>query len=484
MNVWNCAEVMSPAEVQAVHDQVLKILSEIGVTCAHDTLLDRLADMGAVVDRAPQVVRFPVAWLERFLAESCDEYDDDDALEVSCTLPWGKRRAYSGGMEATAGCYPQFCLTDDGRFVPHTQATIADFTRLADALPHIDRLGVMGVPSDVPPLLGPLVMRLLAWKHANRKLSGCGEVRDVRLIPHILEMGRIVADHRGEPESRTSFAEVELLSPLRFGAVEAEIFVRFWQAGLKAGIGFMPIAGASTPVTLAACLSIMIAESLFVSILYRACYGLKKLYLQANSSGLDMRTGMFPFGRPERALLILAAGQMARHYHAGLWASVIHNDSKAEDIEAGYAASFNAIPGIMAGTIGLESYGLVSCGEANSAVQLVIDDEYVGALKRFTAGFEVSADTLAWEDVLERGIGGTFLNTDHTAAHFRREFWQPGLFTRETLNSWLTGDRKHAVERAREKAAALLAEHHPVGVDEATEQALREVIARAGRELL
>ncbi|HEY3396026.1 MAG TPA: trimethylamine methyltransferase family protein [Armatimonadota bacterium] len=484
MQTWNSATVMTPAEVDLIHHQALQILAEIGVYVGHPLLRELLGDLGAEVDPASATVRFPRVWTENFLAEATDEFDDDDSLEVSCTLPWGKRCGYAGGIEATAGTYPQYLLDFDGTFRPHTLATAADLTRLADALPHIDRLGVMGSPADVPPLLGPLYMRLIAWRHAGKKLSGCGEVRDVRLIPYIEEMGAIVAGAKGEPVSRYAFAEVELLSPLRFGAVEAEIFVHFWQAGLKAGIGNMPIAGASAPVTLAATLTLMLAESLFISVLYRGCYGLRKLYLQANSSGLDMRSGMFPFGRPERGLLALAMGQMARHYRAALWASAVHSDSKGVDVEAGYAASFNAVPALMAGTLGLECYGLVSGAEASSPVQLVVDNEYLGGIKRFAAGFEVNHDTLAWELIQERGIGGTFLDAEHTASHFRAEHWQPGLFSREGLNAWLEGDRKLAAERARDQAQALLAEYHPRGVDEDTERSLLRVIGEAQQDLL
>jgi trimethylamine--corrinoid protein Co-methyltransferase len=484
MHIWNSAEVLTAAEVQLLHDQTLGILAEVGVHVGHPVLLDLFAEHGLPVDREAQVVRFPRPWMEQFLSEAADEFDDDDSLVVSCTLPYGKRREYAGGMEATAGTYPQYLRDFDGQFKPHTLQTAADLTRLADALPNFDRLGVMGSPADVPSLLGPLYMRLIAWRRAERKLSGCGEVRDVRLIPYIMEMGSIFAGYRGEPATRYTFAEVELLSPLRFGSVEAEIFVQFWKAGYKAGVGFMPIAGASAPATLAGTLTIMLAESLFVSVLYRLCYGLRKLYLQANASVLDMRSGFFPFGRPERALLILAAGQMARHYRAALWASAVHCDSKGVDVECGYQASFNAIPAIMAGTIGLECYGIVSGAEANSPVQLVVDNEYVGALKRMTAGFAVDAETLAGDLIRERGIGGTFLDTEHTARHFRREHWQPELFSREPLNAWLAGDRKPAAKRAREKAEALLAEHHPRGMDEETEKALLRVIGEAKEDLL
>jgi len=138
----------------------------------------------------------------------------------------------------------------------------------------------------------------------------------------------------------------------------------------------------------------------------------------------------------------------------------------------------------MAGTLGLECYGLVSNAEANSPVQLVVDDEYLGAIKRFCAGFEVNEETLAWDLLRQRGIGGNFLDAEHTARHFRREHWQPALFSREPLNAWLAGERKLAADLAREKAEAILRDHHPQGMDEETEQALVQVIRQAERELL
>ncbi len=484
IQVWNCAEVLTPSEVQLLHDPTLRILAEVGVHVGHPVLLDLFAEHGAVVDREAQAVRFPRAWMEQFLSEASDEFDDDDSLIVSCTLPYGKRREYAGGMEATAGTYPQYLLDFDGQYKPHTLQTAGDLTRLADALPHFDRLGVMGSPADVPALLGPLYMRLVAWRHAEKKFSGCGEVRDVRLIPYLMERGSIFAAAQGEPVTRYTFAEVELLSPLRFGSVEAEIFVQFWQAGYKAGVRFMPIAGASAPATLAGTLTIMLAESLFVSVLYRLCYGLRKLYLQANAAVMDMRTGFFPFGRPERGMLALALGQMARHYGAALWASAVDSDSKGVDVECGYQASFDAIPALMAGTLGLECYGIVSGAEANSPVQLMVDNEYVGALKRMAAGFAVNEETLAWDLIRERGIGGNFLDAEHTARHFRGEHWQPALFSREPLNAWLGGERKLVADRARDQAQAILSEYHPRDMDEDTEKALLQVIGEAQRDLL
>lgn len=484
MNRWKSVKLLTDREIELIHDQALRVLAEIGVVVQNQKLLALLAEQGAQVDLAKKRVCFPKKWMEEFIAGASPEFDEREDLQVSCTLPWGKRHIYSNGVEITAGTYPQFYLTLDNQVVPHTLESVAFMTQLADRMENIDRLGTMGVPSDIPPLLSPLYQRLIAWKYARRKLSSCGEVRSLELLPYIVEMGQIMADAKKTPLGRYLYAEVELISPLQFTEVEAAIFVDFWRRGLVCGIGFMYSAGGSGPATLAGTVALMVAESLFINVLYRHCYGLKKLWFQCNSSVLDMKVAMFPFGRPERGLMTLAMGQLADYYRAGLWASAVYADAKLPSTEAGMQSAFNTVPSIMAGSLGLECFGILSGGEIGSAVQLVIDNEFGGALKRFARGFEVNADTLAFDLVKELGPGGVFTGTEHTAHHYRNEHWQPALFSREGVNAWLKDGRKIDADKAREICRQVEKDDHLRNIDEPTERAIMEVIKKAEQHLL
>lgn len=484
MDVLGRANVLSKREVEDILGAAMRVLARVGVVVENEELLKVLAEDGADVSFEDERVRFPQAYVEGLLAGSRQEYDEDEGLECSCLFPYGQRRAYAKGLEVTAGTYPQYYLPMAGNVLPHTVETAADMTRLADALDNFDRLGVMGVPSDVPPALGPLHMRLIAWRHAERKLSNCGEVRELALVPYIVEMGEVMAEHKAAPVRRYAFAEVEMISPLKFTRVEAETFVQFWKRGLLAGVGFMHSAGGSAPTTLAGTVVLDVAESLFVNVLYRLCYGWRKLWLQFNSSVLDMRMGMYPFGRPEKGLMMLAMGQIARRLNAGIWPAAHYADAKAPGIEAGMQSAFNTVPAILAGADGLECFGILSAGEIGSPIQLVIDNEYAGALKRFARGFEVSDETLALDLIEEIGPGGLFTGTDHTVSHFRKEHWEPRLFSREPLNAWLAGEQRTAVDRARTVCDQVLNDHHPRGIDDDTEHRLLAVIARAQRALL
>lgn len=68
----------------------------------------------------------------------------------------------------------------------------------------------------------------------------------------------------------------------------------------------------------------------------------------------------------------------------------------------------------------------------------MLDNEMAGYLRRVLRGLEVDEETLALEVIRSVGIGGNYLDTEHTVRHFRREYWFPKLFDR---SSWDTLDK-------------------------------------------
>ena len=85
-----------------------------------------------------------------------------------------------------------------------------------------------------------------------------------------------------------------------------------------------------------------------------------------------------------------------------------------------------------------------------SAFKKIIDNEMVGAMRRFVRGFEVNENTLASEVIKEAGPGGTFLDKVHTARNFRGELWEPGFFTQFGFAHWMAAGAKSEAEKARD----------------------------------
>ena len=271
-----------------------------------------------------------------------------------------------------------------------------------------------------------------------------------------------------------------MISPLKIGLQEARIFTFFAERGLRVGIQHMVSAGGSAPVTLAGALALFLAEDMFINIIQRAYFEDRTISLGCAISPLDMRTLAYPFGRPEKEMCNVAMAQMARRYGASYIGHCGHADAKRPSVEAGFQKALNSIPTLMASGRAAIRCGLLSADEVHSPIQMIIDDEIVGALLHFMRGVEVSEKTLAFDVIREVGPGGNFLGTDHTASHFRTEFWEPRLFAREILAGWQRSGGKTDADIAMDVYRDIMRrEPLPVRISETLERGLLDVIHRA-----
>jgi uncharacterized membrane protein len=94
--------------------------------------------------------------------------------------------------------------------------------------------------------------------------------------------------------------------------------------------------------------------------------------------------------------------------------------------------------------------GLLAIDEVCSPIQMVLDNEWIGALKHLVRPFAVDEEALGLNTILEAGPGGNFLCSTHTAEHFRSEHWEPLVWSRQRLQPWLKADGRLDSDRARE----------------------------------
>jgi len=498
MRIWGSANVLTQEEIALIERTALRILEEIGVLIPNDTMLARFAEVGAQVDRLRRRVRFPAAMVRDFVAS---------AEPVSWDEP--HITAYSGAYSRS------YIPSGDTKARPSTLASIVESLVLADHLDTVDGSGCPGVPTEVPAILAPLFMRLLCWRFTERKPANCGEVWDTRLCPFVKEMGDVASSLEGGEPGKWSQLAIEMIPPLRFGVEEAVQYIYFWEHGLPRGVGNMLSAGGSAPATLAGALALQLAETFFLNLLRWSFAGgpevtpgilhgthspsapvpagagegaaaprparAHSLSFGPSVSVLDMKHGMYPYGRPEIALTHLAMGQLARHYRADFGSNSFSGDAKVPGCEAGMQKAFSTIAGIVAGTRTLGAMGLLSVDEIFSLDQLVIDGEFSSALKRLARGFTVNEETLAYDVIQAVGPGGIFTDQMHTVAHYRDEHWQPQLFSREMLGTWLREGAKTDLDKAREVCAQARETHKPKGIKDETVGELLKVIAAAAK---
>ncbi len=464
----NLIPLLSNTEMDCIHQGALRLLQEMGMEIQNQHLLRVLADFGLPVNFESQRVTFPTPIVEQYLAEA-EKYDWDHAE------PW---------IGGSAGVYHgRFHDPESGELIEWTEEALAYYFALAKSLPILEGASMLGCRLPVPAPLEPLYERYYCWKYAGKEGSS---IYLDETCPYLYDLYQARADQLGEPIQKVFRGTVYLIPALCLGRHEAYQVDYFRDRGLRVGIGDMYAMGANAPVTLAGAVTLNLAEQLALRILDWAWFGVKTLRLGGSLSVMDMRTMIYPYGRPEMALANLMLAQLARRYgarysgHAGL------SDAKLPSVEAGYQKALTGIPTLLSGGGLWMDAGLLSIDEICSPVQLILDHEFLSALQHLIQPFPVDEAAIGLETILEAGPAGQYLDKEHTVRYLRSEHWQPRLWSREMLTPWLDGPRKLDADKARDQALSFKREFQAKAVPqlpEAFEKEFHRIVNRARQEL-
>jgi trimethylamine--corrinoid protein Co-methyltransferase len=460
-------EVLSSAEVELIHHSALRILEEMGMEVQNQALLADLADFGLRVDYDHERVRFPRATVEKYIAEAL-KYD------------WAARRPT---VSASAGLYHGLFhdpLTGD--LLPWTEERLAYYFALARRLEHVGTVSMLGCRLPVPAPLEPLYERYYCWKHGAREGSS---IYLDETCPYLYELYQIRADAQNLPIEQVFEGTVYLVPAMKLGRHEAYQLQYFRQRGLRVGIGDMYPMGGAAPVTLAGAVTLNWAERLALQIVNFAWFGAREFHLGVSISPMDLRTMIYPFGRPEMAFANIISVQIARHFGASFGGHAGLTDSKLPSVESGAQKAMSAAVTLLAGGSTWIDAGLLAMDEVYSPIQMVLDNELLSALKHFTTEFEVSEASIGLDTIFEAGPGGGYLDKLHTVRFMRKERWQPQIWSRTMLGSWLAGGSKLDVDLARELALEVQQTTEPfAGLAESEERAILSLIQKARATLV
>jgi len=130
------------------------------------------------------------------------------------------------------------------------------------------------------------------------------------------------------------------------------------------------------------------------------------------------------------------------------------------------------------GNLIYESSGMMASLLGASFEAFVLDDEMLGAVHRAIRGVEVTEETLGYDAICDAVLGeGHFLGHAQTMAAMERDYHWPHLADRDAPVTWAEKGAPDIRARAREKARAILATHHPEYLDTATDARIRQRFA-------
>ena len=478
-NPYPAIEILNPDQLDAIHDNSMRILSEIGikVLCARSRSL--LAGIGCMVDEGQEIVRFDPGLVAETVAHA-----------PARTELYARNPDYNltlGGDEiifSSVMCPPFANDLDRGRRAG-TYDEMCEFVKLVHAINAVHQAGGGGFePLDLPAETRHLdvgyahaTLTDKTWKAWSNGAERC---RDA------IAMAKIMMGYQNDDEliaRPVITAPINTNSPLMIDTAMAEGIVEMARVGQPIVIAPFTMAGAMSPATEAGALSVQNAEALAGIVLAQAVRKGAPVVYGSYLTNVDMRTGSPVFGTPVFAKTTWASGQLARRYGVPFRSSM-NTGSNSVDAQAAYETEMCLWAAVTAhANILFASAGWLEGGLSGSYEKLILDAELLQLVTESFRPMDVSTDTLGFEAIRSVGHGGHFFGAAHTLERYDHAFYQPILTDTRNYETWADQGRDTAETRANRIWKRMLAEYEQPAIDPAVDEALRDYVARRKEQI-
>lgn len=455
----------------------MRILEDIGIDFLEGEALAIWEEAGARVDYKAQHVWFDRGLVMELVAKAPAEFTLH-ARNPAHSLHIGGNHVNF----ATVGAAPYYSDLESGR----RPGTLDDYRRMVKLAHLCGPLhiveGLFVEPQDIPVSLRHLEkgLALLTLSDKVYTTAAHGRVAATDYVQMAaIAFGGLETIH----QHPVLASNVNANSPLRFDEHMLGALFVYARHGQPTIITPFILAGAMSPVTIAAAIAQQNAEALAgIALTQLVNPGCPVIY-GGFTTNIDMQNGSPAFGTPEGALALLAGAQLARYYGLPYRGSGGLNNSKIPDAQAAYETQMTLWPAVLAhANIILHSAGWLEAGLVCSLEKFILDVEGLAMMHHFLAGLEIDEETLALDSIAEVGPGGHHFGTDHTLSHYRNAFYQPIVSDRQGYDNWWDDGAADASQRAYQVAQQLLAIYERPPTNEAVEDELKEYVKKIKQE--
>ncbi len=458
-------EYLSPRESDFIHEQTLALLARVGVAYNSPRALDVLEAAGVEVDRDKLTARLGWDVIEAALRTV------PERVLLAGRLPEHDKVLGDGRLVTTSDGMTTYVLDEPGgERRDGTAADLAAVTRLCDALEEIDVVWPSPQAGDVDAWMMPPVMQATMVRNTAKHVQD--EVRTPEMVDPILAIYEAAA---GAPlRERPVFSVTNCtIAPLQHDREMTEAGLELAARGVPIFVLPMPQAGTTGPMTLLGTCIVHMAELLSAIVLYQLAVPGCPLIAGVGAAVADMRSGGYISAAPEIGLINLICLTMSKRYGLLTQATGISPDAKVSDFQAGSEGGMTGLVAALAGADSLIAAGSLDGVQSSSLAKLVLDNDQLGAIRRYLREDPIDETAALMDDILEVGIGGHFLARRSTRQAARTEVWRPRIFQRGTYAE-LAG--RSVVQAAAERAEELLATHDVPPLAPAAEATIDEVL--------
>lgn len=468
-------EILDGDAIEAIHEQSMRILEEIGIEFRDEPALEAWALAGAEIDGSR--VRIGRESLLSITAQAPSEYMQHARNPERSVRIGGANMVFapvygSPYVRDFSGTRRYAKLEDFENFVKltymspalsHSGGTVCEPTDVAVAKRHLDMLSAHIRLSDKP-FMGSVT--------APDRAQDC------------VDMCRILFGGEFVEQNTVMTSLINCNSPLVWDQTMLSVIRVYAAANQACIISPFIMQGANTPTTTAGAFAQLNAEAL-AGIAYAQLVrpGVPVVY-GATLSTVAMQTGSPMYGTSETQLLTLLTGQMARYYGFPMRTGGMRTGSKVADAQAAYESTQTMLPAVLAGgNFFLHSAGWLESGLSASFAKFVMDVDQLTVLQRLAGGLRVNADQLAFDAVREVGPGGHFFGCEHTLRHYESAFFVPETADLSTYEQWQEEGERDVLQRAGQIAVKRLETYEPPDLDRSVDEALKSFVENRKAEL-
>jgi len=472
------AQVLSAEERVRVHEESLRILSEVGVKFLGEKAIPLLKKNGVKVDKDSKIAQIPAELVSEALGESPANFIlGARNPQYNFTLPSQVTRYCIDGTAA---------FTRDYRSGERRYGTLEDIKDSLRIFQQMD-MGVMAwaptTASDTPAYSRALheffAMMRFSSKHGEH------EVHFTNQVPYLIAGLEAVLGSKAQVKAQKNYSLIYCpVAPLMHDGEMLDAYIALGEVDLPVMIMPMPATGSTGPASLFGNICQANAEALSTIVIFQLANPGRPLIYSNATGTMDFRNGAYLGGSPEMGVMAAALVQMGHFYNLPVSSAGCTADAKLPGPEAMLEKMMTTLPPVCAGADIIIGFGEMESDQLLVFEQIVVDNEIAHYCERIFSGVDSSPSMDLFDDIAQVGPGGNFLKSRHTRQIARSaEFFYPSLSDHHTHETWLDLGSPTIYSKAREKVDEILASPLADPLPESVSRALDEILILADKEL-
>ncbi|MEW6456598.1 MAG: trimethylamine methyltransferase family protein [Acidobacteriota bacterium] len=457
--------------IEDIIQEAFEVLEKIGVEVENREAIKLLSDSGANINISKNRVHIPQHLVEKSLKSVPSLIEIYNSTGEKSFKLEGDNVYFDPGSAAI-----KILDFKTQRFRKPLTEDYINFCKVTEEMENIKLQSTAIVPSDVPEEIADRYRLLLSLIYCSKPVvTGTFTVESFKFMKDMLVAVR--GNKKNLEQKPLAIFDACPSPPLKWSNLTCQSFIECAKSGIPVELVSMPLAGATSPITLAGTLVQHTAENLSGIVISQLARKGAPIIYGGSPSIFDMKNGTTPMGAIETMMIDCAYAEIGKYLRLPTHSYMGLSDSKSLDSQSGIESGVGIILSALAGINVVSGAGMLSFESCQSIEKLIIDNEICGIALRLIRGIEKKERPFAYNLLSRFEEKKHFLTMPETLREYKNEFlFLSNIIDRGTYEEWVRNGAKTSPQKALEKANEILSKKDFYRLDEFTRRELTKII--------